>query len=115
MVYDKEYRKEYDKQYYQDNKQRKKEYQKEYQKNYNQTPKSKKSRIISRWKGRGLKLYGYTYDELYEYYLDITHCEVCNKDLSTTKKCMDHCHTTGCFRWVLCNSCNVSDNWMKLV
>ena len=130
MVFDK---KEYDKQYHQNNKekineksriwrennkQHIKEYRennKEQQKEYNQTPVGKKSMAISDWKRRGLKLYGYTHDELYDYYLEINHCEVCNKDLSTTKKCMDHCHTDGCFRWVLCCSCNGHDNWMTKI
>ncbi len=123
MVFDK---KEYQKQYYQNNKekinQRKKQYrennkerEKERQKEYGKTPNCKKSKTISDWKGSGLELYGYTNDEVYDYYLEINHCEVCNKDLSTTRKNMDHCHTTGCFRFVLCQSCNVCDNWMNKI
>ena len=85
-------------------------------KQYQQTPQGKKSKTITCWKSLGLKLYGYTYDEVYEYYMDTTHCEVCKVELNTntkTRKCMDHCHDTGCFRWILCNRCNVQDYWMK--
>lgn len=112
----KEYYKQYDKEYRENNKQKIKKYRennKEYFKQYNKTDKRKKSNTISKWKQRGLKEYGYTYNELYEYYLSITNCEVCNKDLSTTIKCMDHDHITGCFRWVLCHSCNCHDNWIN--
>ena len=58
---------------------------------------------------------GYTYDEVYEYYLSIDNCEVCNKDISMGghKKHMDHCHLTGIFRWVLCAGCNNHDSWMR--
>ena len=110
-------RKENNKQYYQENKEKIKERNKEYQKEYSKTPAGKKSNTISKWKQYGLKLYGYTYDEVYEYYLETTHCEVCNKDLTIDgqQKYMDHCHTTGCFRWVLCNSCNTHDNWMTKI
>jgi hypothetical protein len=108
MVFDK---KEYDKQWAQNNK----EHIKEYKKQYRETPKGKKIHSISDWKRLGLIEHGYTYDEVYEYYLETNHCEVCLKDLSTTKKYMDHCHTDGCFRWVLCNSCNTNDSWMKKI
>ncbi len=91
------------------------EREKEQQNQYNKTPTRKKTNTISNWKKGGLEEHGYTYDEVYEYYLETTHCEVCNKDLSTTQKCMDHCHTDGCFRWVLCKSCNSKDSWMKKI
>ena len=107
----KEHKKEYDKQRYQENK----EHLKESNKKYLQTPSGKKNNTIKNWKRWGLKLYGYTYDEVYEYYLETTHCEVCNKLLTKNQKCMDHCHTDGCFRWVLCSSCNTLDNWMTKI
>jgi len=89
-----------------------KEHLKEYSKRYSQTPRGKKSNTINSWKQRGVKLYGYTYDELYEYYIDTTNCEVCGK-FFVENKCMDHCHDTGCFRFILCKACNNQDNWMK--
>ena len=85
------------------------------QKEYNKTTSGIKRTIINNWKHMGLKLFGYTYDEVYEYYLSIDNCEVCSKDISMggINKHMDHCHLTGIFRWVLCCRCNNHDNWMK--
>ena len=112
MVFDrKTYMKEYNKNY----KEKHKEYNTGYQKEWRLTPEGKKSRKIASWKNLGLKLFGYTYDEVYEYYLSIDNCEVCNKDISGHNKNMDHCHDTGIFRWVLCNSCNTCDNWMNKI
>jgi len=126
MVRDKRktYMKEYNKQWYQNNKgkhnQRNKEWyqnNKGKQKEYRQTPKWKKIMTISDWKRAGLKLFGYTYDEVYEYYLDCDNCEVCNKDISMggKQRNMDHCHSSGIFRWILCHSCNCHDNWMNKI
>ena len=70
---------------------------------------------IKNWKRIGLiELEGvYTYEILYEYYLSINNCEVCNKKFKDSyDRCMDHCHTTGLFRWVLCRNCNNKDHWM---
>jgi TFIIF-interacting CTD phosphatase-like protein len=84
-----------------------------YNKKYYQSANGKKSTIINGWKCRGLKEFGYTYDELYEYYLETNECEVCHKDITKPRdRCMDHCHDTGCFRWVLCRECNNNDHWM---
>jgi len=101
----------YHKQHYKNNKQ----YITKQHKEYNKTPQGIKRRFIGEWKISGLKLFGYTYDEVYEYYLSINNCEVCNKDISMGghQKNMDHCHSTGIFRWVLCVSCNVHDSWMR--
>ena len=112
------------KKYYENNKEKRRLYNKQYReknrielrekrKDWLKTSKGKKYEKIRHWKQRGLKEYGYTYDDVYEYYVDTTHCEVCNISLSLKTKCMDHCHTTGCFRWILCISCNCHDNWMK--
>ena len=119
---DKEKDKECKRQWYLNNKEKRKQDKniqkqiKEYKKQYRQTEPGKKSRLICHWKQRGLKLYGYTYEEVYEYYLSVNICEHCEIPLNTnfkTQKCMDHCHYTGCFRWVLCQSCNVKDNWIN--
>lgn len=101
--------------YYKKNKQKIFNQKNKYKKEWRQTPQGIKARLIDGWKNYGLKLYGYTYDEVYEYYLETTHCEVCKIKLNTnikTQKCMDHCHHTGCFRWVLCQSCNANDCWI---
>ena len=73
---------------------------------------------IFNWKRRGLiELEGvYSYESLYEYYLSINHCEVCEtKFKNSFDKCLDHCHTTNIFRWVLCRNCNTQDNWENLI
>ena len=38
-------------------------------------------------------------DELFEELMKTTHCQLCNVEL--TKKCIDHCHTSGKVRGVL--------------
>ena len=102
---------EYRRKYYKENEDKIKEYRLKYEK----TPTAIKKKMISSWKYLGLKLFGYTYDEVYEYYLSISNCEICNKDISMggRYKHLDHCHYSGCFRWVLCNSCNIRDSWMN--
>ncbi len=87
----------------------------EYKREWKKTEVGKKSDTISSWKRRGLKLFGYTYEEVYDYYLDCHKCEVCDKDISGRQKCMDHSHDTGIFRWVLCKSCNTKDSWMNKI
>ena len=112
-----EKRKEYDKKYREKNKEKIKENReknketiKEYQIQYRQTEAGKKTRRISHWKQCGL--IHDNIDELYEYYLNTTHCEKCNIELTydkqntSTTKCMDHSHRTGEFRNILCHSCN---------
>mgnify|MGYP003630528573 FL=1 len=81
---------------------------------YNQTYEGRKVKRIGQWIYMGLiETDEYTYEELYEAYLWCGHCECCDVELTSgnkdsTFKCMDHCHTTGIFRNILCNSCNVS-------
>ena len=60
------------------------------------------------WKKNGVLLTEQfnTFDELYNYYLSINNCELCNISFEECKKCLDHCHTTGLFRNIVCNSCN---------
>ena len=68
---------------------------------------------IANWKRRGLiETDYYTYDSLYEIYLTHTNCELCNVELTVDKKrtkttkCMDHDHSTGIFRYIVCQCCN---------
>ncbi len=121
---DPEKEKQYQKEYREKNKerllQRKKEYyqktqekQKEFSRNYRKTDNGKKSKRISDWKSVGL--IHENYDELYKHYLETTNCNVCNADLSKTKKCMDHDHDTGLFRYILCNACNSHDSFKTKV
>jgi hypothetical protein len=82
-----------------------------YQKEYRKTPIGIKNRKISHWRIRGL--ISDNYDEIYEKYINTTHCENCNIELTTgrfttsTTRVMDHNHSTGEFRNILCHSCNI--------
>tara|TARA_R110000822_G_C15050649_1_gene466385 strand:+ start:136 stop:474 length:339 start_codon:yes stop_codon:yes gene_type:complete len=95
--------------YYKNNKEQKKEYQKE----YNKTTNGIKHHRINKWKERGV--IHDDFNKLYELYINTTECNVCNIDLSTTVKCLDHSHETGEFRYVLCQNCNIMDNWKKVI
>ena len=92
------------KKYYQKNKEQLNLKSSEYQ----TTPTGRKSNRISGWKRRGL--ISDNYDELYEYYLSVNNCENCDcilNECNSSRKCLDHNHTTGEFRNVLCQSCNI--------
>ena len=111
----KEIIKQHKKQYYEENKEKIKEQKKEYRK----TPQGKKVRIITTWKQRGLKETKEKIQELYEIYTTIKYCEACDIELTRTGKntatdvCLDHCHTTGRFRLMLCRTCNTQDRWKE--
>jgi len=97
-----EYKKEYDK----ENKDKIAEYQK--------SPQRIKSTIISGWKKSGLV--HEDYDALYKTYIETNECNVCKKVFETSfERCMDHDHTTGLFRQILCRNCNNMDNWKKKI
>ena len=90
--------KEYTEQYYQDNKEK--------IKIWKNTPQGKKSSYIATWKKIGVKHDDFS--SLYEYYINCKNCEECGKeDIKGRNKHLDHDHTTGLFRNVLCNSCNI--------
>ena len=123
--YQKEYRRKnrekllaHDREYRVNNKEKKKEYNeknkeriKEYNKVYNQSAVRKKSLRIYKWKFRGV--IHDDFNELYEKYINTEFCELCNVELTVDKtktkttRCLDHDHTTGEFRNVICHSCNV--------
>ena len=63
---------------------------------------------IKRWKKYGLITNDF--DSIYTRYINSTNCEKCKHNYSYWTKCMDHCHTTGSFRNILCQRCNVNDN-----
>ena len=108
--------KEYNKKYYEDNKQYHQQYYEnnkekyiEYKKEYRKTYKGLKINRLSCWRSRGL--ISEDYDKIYERYILTQECDNCGILLDedfNTKKCMDHCHTTGEFRNILCNLCNVN-------
>jgi len=122
MVYkDKEKQKKTKQKYYEKNKKEILERQQKYygenkekikktQQKYDQTEEGKKSYRIRRWKR--MKVICDDWDALYEYYINCWECENCGVELiegnyGNNKRVLDHCHKTGKFRNVLCNSCNV--------
>lgn len=97
--------KEYKKEYYQENKEELLEYKKEYLK----TPEGKKNNTKASWKCMGLNMENF--EEVYKRYCKTTNCENCGvlltkKGKNNTFKCMDHDHSTGEFRNILCHLCN---------
>ena len=76
-----------------------------------QTEQGRKSNRICHWKASGVICENF--DNLYDYFINCKNCEQCDVELTvdkrttTTTRCLDHCHKTGEFRNVLCNSCNV--------
>lgn len=118
----KEYKKEYDKKYREANKERIKEQNAERSKKFRQTEKGKKNQRIKTWKFKGVICDDF--NKLYNYYINCKFCEECNVELiegcyGANKKCLDHDHTTGLFRNVLCNTCNgnrgrIDNNIVKL-
>tara|TARA_R110002153_G_C12995953_1_gene464493 strand:+ start:69 stop:557 length:489 start_codon:yes stop_codon:yes gene_type:complete len=97
------------KKYYNANKEKKAESNKKYQ----QTAQGKKVKRISDWKYAGLVDSDKdNYESLYTHYISTQNCEHCNVELTEdksptpTRKSMDHSHTTGLFRNILCQGCN---------
>jgi len=112
------------KEYYLNNKETRNEYGKahrlanqdeikEREKAYKQTDAGIKSNRMGMWRFYGIKDVN---DELYNYYMNCDNCEVCGKEFTETiRKCLDHDHDTGKFRYVLCYSCNDHDSWKNKI
>ncbi len=74
------------------------------------TEKKLKYNRISNWKRFGVKSDNYEY--LYEKWKNTKNCENCNVKLTddkylNTRRVLDHSHTTGEFRNILCHLCNI--------
>ena len=66
---------------------------------------------LRNWRKSGVKG---NLEEIYDtIYLPETHCWVCNHDFSKYTKCLDHDHSSGEFRQILCHKCNTCDSWIK--
>ncbi len=80
---------------------------------YRKTEQGKKVSRMSKWRSYGVNN---VTDELHDYFMNCDKCEVCGKEFAETiKKCLDHDHDTGDFRFVLCYSCNTCDSWKKKI
>ncbi len=80
---------------------------------YIHTDQCTKSHRMSNWRIRGVNNVN---NELYDYFMNCDKCEACGGDFTDKNvKCLDHNHETGDFRYVLCNRCNVRDNWKKFI
>ena len=69
---------------------------------------------INRWKELGIKLRpGDDWTSMYLFYVTCEYCENCGGELTdernntSSRRNLDHCHKTGLVRDVLCHSCNI--------
>jgi len=75
---------------------------------------SKKHKVHTKANWKRLGLITDNFEEIYDKYIHASHCELCNKVFTRTKdRHMEHCHTTGEFRNIVCNSCNHLKNDFK--
>tara|TARA_R110002153_G_C12979399_1_gene462400 strand:+ start:28 stop:453 length:426 start_codon:yes stop_codon:yes gene_type:complete len=130
----KEEKREYDKKYNQANKdkrkQKKKEYyiqnkdkikecrkatkeeKREYDKKYGKSENGKKNRIIKNWINKcKIKFEDRNESEFYyNTYINTHRCTWCDKAFENSlDRHMDHCHTCGLPRAIICRSCNTKD------
>ena len=93
---------------------REKEYRaknKDKYKSYNKSETHRKSSLLWVWKERGV--ISDDWDMLHQHWELTSHCEECHvflEGIRGERKCLDHCHTTGQFRNILCHCCNRGRN-----
>lgn len=46
-------------------------------------------------------------DAEYDKLVGINNCQICNKEVEGLRRHIDHCHTTGVVRGILCRKCNL--------
>ena len=65
-----------------------------------------KAKTKRNWKRNGLITD--KFEEIYKEYIYATNCDLCGKEFTNTRdRQMEHCHETGQFRNIVCNSCNL--------
>jgi len=75
-------------------------------KRYYQSDKGKKAERKKWWKKNGV-IFDNDFDEIHDRYINSSQCELCDKVYKSSRdRCLDHCHTTGKFRNVVCQNCN---------
>lgn len=90
-----------------------KEYNSKRQREWRKTEAGHKNFTFNNWRDKGV--IG-DYDVIYKKYMTTSNCEVCKKEFTDKiKKYLDHDHTTGEFRYILCASCNNHDFWKKVI
>ena len=73
---------------------------------------SSKYHAIYKWKMRGLICDDY--NALYETYIKTMECQHCQTEFTkNNKRCLDHDHTTGLFRKIVCHRCNAMDSYIN--
>lgn len=73
-----------------------------------------KYKTIQNWKNCGVKLLGDDWDALFQHYINTTQCQHCAKIFTSLRdRHLDHDHTTGKFRMIVCHKCNVKDSYIK--
>ncbi len=119
---DPEKKKEYNRLYFEKNKETIRKQQKEYNQNnkdkhkqrdkeYYHTEHGRRQHKISSWKNNlGIILEpNQDWDSIYYFVESLDNCEECNKQFKNSKdRQLDHDHTTGFIRDVICTSCNVN-------
>ena len=71
-----------------------------------------KTKTISKWKYKGV-VYD-DWDELYYKYIRTLKCCSCNKEFNNSyERCLDHDHSTGLFRAIVCRGCNNHDRYIN--
>ena len=61
----------------------------------------------SNWKKRGMKIDPDDFEYIYNEYIHATNCDLCNKLFTkSSDRHLDHNHTTGDVRNIVCQSCN---------
>lgn len=90
-----------------------KDCRKEYEKEYAKTDKYKIKVRRNRWKEANINITHEEYEQLLKQ--QDGRCAVCSTDTNQFGKgmCVDHCHSTGKIRGLLCTECNLGLGYFK--